>query len=102
MRNQSDNSNDNHTQVKSSLPEFILFEYIFSQSSTYLASCVAEATHLRPFAAVSLPQAALSPRMLSNYVLPAATNFIVDAYALNVEDPIWGADRKELRTRTMA
>ena len=102
MRNQSNNSNDNHTQVNSSLPESTLFEYLSPQSSTYLASCIAEAAHLRPFTAFSLPQAAPLPRMLSNHLVLAGTNSIVDAYALNVENRTWGADREEIRTRTMA
>ena len=97
MRNQSNNSNDNYTHVNSSLPESNFFEYLSPQSSTYLASCIAEAAHLRPFTAFLLLQAAPLPRMLSNYFVLAGTNFIVDAYALNVEDPIWGADWKEFR-----
>ena len=97
MRSQSNNGNDSHIQANSSLPESTLFEYLSSKSSTYLASCISEAARLRPFAAFSLPQAAPSPRMLSNYLIPAGTNFIVDAYALDVENPIWGTDRKEFR-----
>ena len=97
MRNQSSNSNDKHIQTKASMPESAFFEHLSSKSPTYLASCISEAARLRPFAAFSLPQAAPSPRMLSNYLIPAGTSFIVDAYALNVENPIWGADRKEFR-----
>ena len=97
MRDKSNNSNNNHIQVNSSLPKSTFVEYLSSQSSTYLAACISEAARLRPFAAFSLPQAAPSPRMLSNYLLPAGTNFIVDAYALSVENPIWSADRKEFR-----
>ena len=95
--NQSSNSNDKQIQANASMPESAFSEYLSSKPPTYLASCISEAARLHPFAAFSLSQAAPSPRMLSNYLISAGTSFIVDAYALNVENPIWGADRKEFR-----
>ena len=97
MRSQSTRSNDKNTQVHTSLPECSFDEYLSSTSSTYLNSCILEAARLRPVAAFSVPQAAPTPRILSSYIIPAGTNFIIDSYALNVENPIWGADRKEYR-----
>ncbi|KAJ0418009.1 cytochrome P450 [Aspergillus carlsbadensis] len=66
-------------------------------SSTYLAACIQESARLKPLAAFSVPQAAPSERILDGYLVPAGTSFIVDAYALNVEHPFWGADRRDYR-----
>ncbi|KAJ6151368.1 hypothetical protein N7470_007962 [Penicillium chermesinum] len=59
-------------------------------NSTYLAACILESARLKPLAAFSVPQAAPSERILDGYPVPAGTNFIVDAYALNVEHGFWG------------
>ena len=91
MRSQYSKDNDEHAQV------ITFSEYLSSKPSPYLSSCISEAARLRPFAAFSLPQAAPTPRTLSSYLIPAGTNFTIDAYALNVENPIWGADSKEFR-----
>ncbi|KAL4783359.1 cytochrome P450 [Aspergillus varians] len=66
-------------------------------SSTYLAACILESSRLKPLAAFSVPQAAPTERILDGYVVPGGTNFIVDAYALNVENEFWGPDRHEYR-----
>lgn len=42
----------------------------------------------------SVPQAIPSSRVVGGYVFPAGTNFIIDAYALNVRNPFWGEDRQ--------
>ena len=97
MRNRSSQSIEDNIHTNTSVPKCTFPEYLSSTSSTYLASCILESARLRPFAAFSVPQAAPSPRLLSSYIIPAGTNFIVDAYALNVENPIWGPDRKEYR-----
>ncbi|KAL2842718.1 cytochrome P450 [Aspergillus pseudoustus] len=66
-------------------------------SSTYLAACILESARLKPLAAFSVPQAAPTERILDGYLVPAGTNFVVDAYALNVEHEFWGADRHDYR-----
>ena len=98
MRSQSSQSTENNNlHANTSSPKCTFPEYLSSTSSTYLASCILESARLRPFAAFSVPQAAPSPRLLSSYIIPAGTNFIVDSYALNVENPVWGPERKEYR-----
>jgi cytochrome P450 len=67
------------------------------RSSTYLAACILESSRLKPLAAFSVPQAAPTERILDGYVIPGGTNFIVDAYALNVENDFWGMDRYDYR-----
>ena len=88
-------SNDSHKRENSPSLESTFDEYLCSASSTYLNACILEAARLRPVAAFSVPQAAPSPRILSSYSIPAGTSFIVDSYALNVENTVWGPDRKE-------
>lgn len=66
-------------------------------SSTYLAACILESSRLKPLAAFSVPQAAPTARVLDGYVIAGGTNYIVDAYALNVEHEFWGPDRHEYR-----
>ncbi|KAL6235265.1 cytochrome P450 [Aspergillus navahoensis] len=71
-------------------------EYLQS-SSTYLAACILESSRLKPLAAFSVPQAAPTERVLDGYVIPGGINYIVDAYALNIEHEFWGPDRHEYR-----
>ncbi|MCJ1248061.1 hypothetical protein MMC30_005276 [Trapelia coarctata] len=66
-------------------------------SSTYLAACISESSRLKPLAAFSVPQSAPTDRLVGGYVVPAGTNFIVDAYALNVRNEYWGSDAAEYR-----
>ncbi|RLL94552.1 hypothetical protein CFD26_102052 [Aspergillus turcosus] len=73
-----------------------MMQYVQS-SSTYLASCIMESSRLKPLAAFSVPQAAPTDRVIDGYVIPAGTSFIVDSYALNVENEFWGPDRREYR-----
>lgn len=58
-------------------------------SSTYLAACILESSRLKPLAAFSVPQAAPTERVLDGYLIPRGTNYIVDAYALNIEHEFW-------------
>ncbi|RHZ46032.1 cytochrome P450 [Aspergillus thermomutatus] len=73
-----------------------MMQYVQS-SSTYLASCILESSRLKPLASFSVPQAAPTDRVIDGYVVPAGTSFIVDSYALNVENEFWGPDRHEYR-----
>lgn len=68
-------------------------QYILNNSNTLLASCVLESARLRPAAAFSVPQSAPTPRVIDGYVIPAGTDFIIDAYSLNIHNrEFWGAD----------
>lgn len=65
--------------------------------ATYLAACVLESSRLKPLAAFSVPQAAPTAREVDGYVIPAGTNYIVDAYALNVHSDTWAPDNTAYR-----
>jgi cytochrome P450 len=73
-----------------------LDQYLLS-SSSFLAACVLESARLRPLAAFSVPQSAPTDRLVAGYLMPAGTNFIVDAYALNIRNSFWGEDREVYR-----
>jgi cytochrome P450 len=62
-------------------------------SGTLLAACISEAARLRPLAAFSVPQSLPTPRIVSGYMIPAGTDFIVDTYGLNTRNAsFWGPD----------
>lgn len=61
-------------------------------SSSYLAFCILESARLRPVVPFSIPQAAPTERVIDGYVIPAGTNFLIDAYAMNVKSDYWGED----------
>lgn len=63
--------------------------YLLS-SSTLLASSILESARLKPLAAFSVPQATPTDRLIGGFLVPAGTNFVVDAYALNIRNPYWG------------
>ncbi|KAH7303234.1 cytochrome P450 [Stachybotrys elegans] len=66
-------------------------------STTMLAACILEAGRLKPLAAFSVPQSAPTNRVVSGFLVPAGTNFIVDTHALNISNPFWGEDRDQYR-----
>lgn len=68
------------------------WENYLSDGSTLLAAVILESARVRPLAGFSVPQAAPSDRVVSGYVVPKGTNFIIDAQALNVTHPVWGGD----------
>ena len=61
-------------------------------NTSLLAACILESARLRPLAAFSVPQSAPTPRTLDGYLIPAGTNYIVDAHALNSSPAFWGPD----------
>ena len=61
-------------------------------SSTFLAACILESARLKPLAAFSVPQSAPTDRLVDGFIIPAKTDFIVDAYALNMRNSFWGAE----------
>ncbi|RJE25395.1 Cytochrome P450 [Aspergillus sclerotialis] len=69
----------------------------FMSTTTLLSACMDESSRLRPLAAFSVPQSAPTPREIDGYVFPAGTNFIVDAYALNIRNSFWGDDSDQYR-----
>lgn len=66
-------------------------------ASTYLQACILESSRLKPLAAFSVPQSAPTDRVVSGYKIPANTNFVVDAYALNIRSDHWGPDNDTYR-----
>ena len=70
--------------------------YVFS-SGTYLHSIVLEAARLRPLVAFSTPQSCPTVRLVSGYLVPAGTNFVVDTYALNIRNEVWSPDNYTFR-----
>jgi cytochrome P450 len=76
-------------------------EYLMSQSN-YLHHTLLEAGRLRPVAAFSVAQACPTARQLGEFILPAGSKFVVDAYALNVRDSIWGPDNVTFRPERWA
>ncbi|KAL2869635.1 cytochrome P450 monooxygenase gliC [Aspergillus lucknowensis] len=77
--------------------EGLVMPRYLQDSSTYLAACIRESSRLKPLAAFSVPQAAPTTHVLDGYSIPAGTNYVVDAYALNIEHEFWGPDRHEYR-----
>jgi len=72
--------------------------YLLS-STTLLAATVYESARLKPLAAFSVPQAAPTDRMVGEYLIPAGTNFIIDAHGINTQNPYWGGDATTFRPR---
>lgn len=68
-----------------------LLSYLRS-SETHLASCILESARLKPLAAFSVPQSAPTDRHIDDYLVPAKTNFVIDAYSLNIRNSFWGQD----------
>ena len=67
-------------------------------STSMLAACIVESARLKPLAAFSVPQSATSDRIVGGYLIPAGTDFVVDAYALNIRDTaFWGNDTATYR-----
>lgn len=71
-------------------------EYV-NATGTFLAACVAESSRVRPVAAFSVPQAPPTDRVVGGYRIPGGTSVMVDAYALNIRNPFWGADAASFR-----
>ncbi|GIK07526.1 hypothetical protein Aspvir_003192 [Aspergillus viridinutans] len=65
--------------------------------STYLQACILESSRLKPLAAFSVPQSAPTERVVGGFRIPAKTNFVVDAYALNIRGPYWAPDNETYR-----
>lgn len=67
-------------------------------NSTLLSACIAESARLRPLAAFSVPQAAPTTRIVDGYMIPAGTDFIIDAFAINTRNKsFWGQDAASFR-----
>ncbi|EON97862.1 putative cytochrome p450 oxidoreductase protein [Phaeoacremonium minimum UCRPA7] len=84
------------SEVQTAVQENRLHSYLLSES-TYLAACVLESSRLKPLAAFSVPQAAPSDREVDGYIIPRGTNYVVDAYALNIQSDTWAPDNAAYR-----
>lgn len=91
-----------HTEMSSALgpggsADSEAFQNYVNWSGTFLAACVAESSRVRPVAAFSVPQAPPTDRVVGGFRIPGGTSVMVDAYALNIRNPFWGADSAAFR-----
>ncbi|RAH65639.1 cytochrome P450 [Aspergillus aculeatinus CBS 121060] len=70
-----------------------------ASSSTLLQAAILESARLKPMASFAVPQACPTDRLVGGFVIPAHTEIVVDTEALNVHNPVWGADRYDYRPR---
>ncbi|KAI0440948.1 cytochrome P450 [Xylaria telfairii] len=74
------------------------WESYLQSSSTLLAASILEASRLKPLAAFTVPQAAPTDRVVSGFLVPAGTNYIVDTHALNIKNSYWGNTKEDRET----
>ncbi|OJJ45142.1 hypothetical protein ASPZODRAFT_144441 [Penicilliopsis zonata CBS 506.65] len=67
------------------------------RQDTFLHRCVLEGIRLEPIPAFSLAESCSEDKVLGGYVIPAGTNVVIDATALNISNPFWGPDGDEFR-----
>lgn len=84
------------SEAQVAVQENRLDSYLQSDT-TYLAACVLESSRLKPLAAFSVPQAAPTDRDVDGYIIPGGTNYVVDAYALNIHSDTWAPDNTAYR-----
>ncbi|KAL2759316.1 hypothetical protein ACRALDRAFT_2095118 [Sodiomyces alcalophilus JCM 7366] len=65
------------------------YEKYLQREDTLLAACILESSRLHPILPFSNPEAADEDKMIDGYVIPRKTDVIVDAYAINVDNPYW-------------
>jgi cytochrome P450 len=73
-----------------------LREYLSSESS-FLQASILESSRLRPVAAFSAPRAAPTTRIVDGYSIPEKAEFVIDSYALNIQNPYWGDESEDYR-----
>ena len=69
--------------------------HLLLSSTSFLSACILESARLRPLASFTVPQSAPTTRVIDGYAIPAGTNFIVDADAINRRNPFWGTSSEE-------
>ncbi|TWU74045.1 hypothetical protein ED733_002599 [Metarhizium rileyi] len=65
------------------------YESYIQRDNTLLAACIFEASRLHPVLPFSNPESANTRKVVDSYVIPKNTDVIVDAYAINVDNPYW-------------
>ncbi|KAK5988154.1 Cytochrome P450 monooxygenase verC [Cladobotryum mycophilum] len=65
------------------------YENYLCREDTLLAACILEVSRLHPILPFSNPEAADVDKIVDGYVIPRNTDVIVDAYAINVDNPYW-------------
>ncbi|KAL4863831.1 hypothetical protein BDV12DRAFT_201697 [Aspergillus spectabilis] len=65
------------------------YERYIDREDTFLAACVLESSRLRPILPFSNPEAAPDDQYIDGYLIPRNTNVIVDAQAINIDNPFW-------------
>jgi len=62
------------------------------KTDTFLHYCNLESGRLRPVLFYSFPELTAEPKIIHGYYIPPKTSVLVDAYTLNRDAPVWGAD----------
>ncbi|KAF7175502.1 hypothetical protein CNMCM7691_008603 [Aspergillus felis] len=65
------------------------YERYIDREDTFLAACVLESARLRPILPFSNPESSPEDLYVDGYLIPANTNVIVDAQAINIDNPFW-------------
>ncbi|TFB01505.1 Cytochrome P450 monooxygenase roqR [Trichoderma ghanense] len=65
------------------------YEDYLRRDNTLLAACILEASRLHPILPFSNPEAAPAEKLIGGCKIPRHTDVIVDAYAINVDNPYW-------------
>ncbi|EDP49542.1 hypothetical protein KXV97_003798 [Aspergillus fumigatus] len=65
------------------------YERYIDRDDTFLAACILESARLRPILPFSNPESAPEDLYVDGYLIPANTNVIVDAQAINIDNPYW-------------
>ncbi|OTA04144.1 Cytochrome P450, putative [Trichoderma parareesei] len=86
-----------HTAIQDEIRQEILdnyrseqeYEEYLRRDNTLLAACILEASRLHPILPFSNPEAAPADKVVAGCEIPQNTDVIVDAYAINVDNPYW-------------
>ncbi|KAJ5898549.1 Cytochrome P450 [Penicillium tannophilum] len=73
-----------------------LADYVKRQD-TFMHWCFLESIRLEPIPAFSLAGRCSEDKVLGGYHIPANTSVVIDAHAININNPYWGPDTKEYR-----
>ncbi|PTB62209.1 cytochrome P450 [Trichoderma citrinoviride] len=65
------------------------YEDYLRRDNTLLAACILEASRLHPILPFSNPEAAPTDKIVGGHKIAHGTDVIVDAYAINVDNPYW-------------
>ncbi|KAJ0120705.1 cytochrome p450 monooxygenase 2 [Diaporthe amygdali] len=67
------------------------------KKDTLLHYCLLESLRLQPVLSYSFPEKPPREKILGGYRIPKDMTCVVDAHAINIRNPFWGADSREYR-----